>query len=140
MSRSGYSDEIDDQWSLIRWRGAVKQALSGKRGQAFMKEAIAAMDAMPIKELARDALQTPQGAYCTLGVVGAARGINLSSLDPEDIEAVAATFGISDAMAREIVFMNDEACWHDETPAHRWQRMRDWMCRWTAEPQPKDKP
>jgi hypothetical protein len=34
MSRSGYSDDIDsadDQWALIRWRGAVKSAIRGAR-------------------------------------------------------------------------------------------------------------
>lgn len=132
MSRSGYVDDIDDQWALIRYRGAVKQSLRGKRGQSFMKEALAAMDAMPVKELARDALRTEEGSYCTLGVVGAARGMDLATLDPEDIETVAAQFGISDAMAREVVFMNDEACWRDETPAQRWQRMRNWLAHWTT--------
>ncbi len=132
MSRSGYSDEVDDQWALIRWRGAVKQSLRGERGQAFMREALAAFDSMPIKELARDSLRTEEGAYCTLGAVGAARGMNLDALDPYDIEAVAAEFGISNAMAREIVYINDEACWHDETPAQRWHRMRGWLARWTT--------
>jgi len=47
MSRSGYSDDCDDQWSLICWRGAVKSAIRGKRGQAFLKEMLAALDALP---------------------------------------------------------------------------------------------
>jgi hypothetical protein len=38
MSRSGYSDAWDDDtWAIIRWRGAVKQAMNGARGQAFKR-------------------------------------------------------------------------------------------------------
>ena len=46
MSRSGYGDDIG-QWDLIRWRGAVQSAMCGKRGQAFLKEMLAALDALP---------------------------------------------------------------------------------------------
>lgn len=52
MSRSGYSEDWDgENWTFIRWRGAVKSALRGKRGQAFLREALAALDAMPEKRL-----------------------------------------------------------------------------------------
>jgi hypothetical protein len=37
MSRSGYSDDLEN-WSLIRWRGAVASAIRGRRGQAFLRE------------------------------------------------------------------------------------------------------
>lgn len=132
MSRSGYVDDNEDQWALIRYRGAVKSALKGARGQSFLRELIVAMDAMPIKELAQDQLKNASGSYCTLGVVGAARGIDLDALDPENIEGVAATFGLSDAMAREIVYQNDEAAWRAETPAVRWERMRKWAGSWLS--------
>lgn len=52
MSRSGYSEDYDgDHWDLIRWRGAVASSIRGKRGQAFLREALAALDAMPEKKL-----------------------------------------------------------------------------------------
>lgn len=44
MSRSGYNDDCDG-WALIRWRGAVNSAINGKRGQAFLRELVAALDA-----------------------------------------------------------------------------------------------
>ena len=37
MNRSGYTEE-GDNWSVVRWRGAVKAAIRGKRGQAFLRE------------------------------------------------------------------------------------------------------
>ena len=58
MSRSGYTDDFDDQWALIRWRGAVTSAIRGKRGQEFLREMAAAMDAMPEKSLSQKSLNT----------------------------------------------------------------------------------
>lgn len=46
MSRSGYSDDIDN-WDLIKWRGQVASAIRGKRGQLFLRELLAALDALP---------------------------------------------------------------------------------------------
>jgi hypothetical protein len=125
MSRSGYSDDCEN-WSLICWRGAVTSALKGKRGQAFLLELRDAMDAMPEKRLVADVLEA-DGQFCTIGVLGAKRGINMEALDPDDREGVAEAFGIAPALAAEIVFMNDEGSWNAETPEQRWVRMREWV-------------
>ena len=124
MSRSGYYDSCDG-WDLIRWRGAVASAIRGKRGQAFLREMIAALDAMPEKRLIVDALETETGDVCAIGAVGKARGIDMAGVDPEDREAVAKLFGIAEAMAAEIVYENDEWGGHN-SPENRWQRMRAW--------------
>lgn len=134
MSRSGYDDDCNG-WTLICWRGAVNSALKGKRGQAALLEIREALDAMPVKELAADSLVSADGQFCTLGALGAARGMPLSDLVPDDPEGVAEKFGIATAMVREIVFENDEypgmrgpdGKWGPETPEHRWQRMRKWV-------------
>lgn len=34
MSRSGYSDDCESQWSWIKWRGQVASTINGKKGQA----------------------------------------------------------------------------------------------------------
>lgn len=125
MGRSGYSDDCDDQWASIRWRGAVNSAIKGKRGQAFLRELIAALDALPEKKLVASQLEA-DGQFCALGAVGKRRGMDLQNMDPEDMPSVADSFGIADAMAREIVFTNDEACYYNETPEGRWRRMRAW--------------
>jgi hypothetical protein len=134
MSRSGYSDCYDlDHWSLIMYRGAVSRALSGARGQAFLKELIATLDAMPEKRLIAEAFKVEDGAACALGAVGLKRGTDLSDLnvDPMDDDGdgavvAAKRLGIAAAMAREIVWINDEGGRHDETPEQRWQRVRKW--------------
>jgi hypothetical protein len=108
MSRHGYSDGCDDNWALIRWRGAVNSAIRGKRGQQALKEIAAALDALPEKELASESLVTPDGEFCTLGALGRVRGMDMGQIDPDDREAVAKAFGISEAMAAEIMYLNDE--------------------------------
>lgn len=125
MSRSGYSDDCEN-WSLICWRGAVNSAIRGARGQAFLLELRDALEAMPEKRLVADVLEA-DGEFCTIGVLGAKRGINMEALDPGDREEVAGAFGIAPALAAEIVYMNDEGSWQAETPEQRWGRMRNWV-------------
>jgi hypothetical protein len=126
MSRSGYSDDCDG-WSLIRWRGAVTSAMRGKRGRDLLLELRDALDAMPEKVLIAHELVDATGSFCTLGVIGQARGLPLKDIDPEDSDQVAKHFGIAPALAKEIVFENDEGCWLDESPQERWKRMREWV-------------
>jgi hypothetical protein len=94
MSRSGYTDDYgdDDPLALGRWRSAVNNAIRGKRGQAFLHDLAATLDAMPEKKLSANVWD----------------------------EAVT-------AMAREIVYVNDEYGHYKTTPEKRWQIVRDWV-------------
>ena len=111
MSRSGYSDYIEDTWAHIRWRGAVESAIRGERGQALLRELIEALDAMPDKRLYAGSFATADGEFCTLGVVGARRGTKMDDLGDEDDcdpREVAKRFSIAPALASEIMYLNDE--------------------------------
>jgi hypothetical protein len=144
--RSGLSEDYADEDPLAagRWRAAVRSALYGKRGQAFLRDLAAHMDAMPVRELYANVWDEPQGPVCALGVVTRARGIDTSMHDPEDdqgAEIVAEALNIAPAMARTIVWENDDTYsrnvvgahgqtyWLNghEDPAQRWQRMRRWV-------------
>lgn len=135
MSRSGYSDDWDigSEWAMIRGRGAVTSAFRGKRGQAFLKEMLAALDALPEKKLIANVLEAESGAVCAIGAVGKARGLDMGKLDPEDYDTVAGTFGIATAMAREIVYMNDD-CYDRETPEQRFTKIREWIAAEIKQP------
>lgn len=127
MSRSGYTDEdCYDTWGMIRWRGAVRSAIRGKRGQAFLTEMLTALDTMEVKRLIKEDLARG-GEVCAMGAVGLARGIDMSGIDPEDYHSVAGTFGISEALVQEISYLNDERGPHLEPPEARYQRMRRWI-------------
>lgn len=123
MSRSGYSNDHDDL-ALGRWRGQVASAIRGRRGQAFLRELIEALDAMPEKRLIAHDLEHA-GSVCAIGSVGVRRGVDMRGLDPEDYDSVAATFGIAHQLAQEIVYLNDEA-YYGDTPEGRWRFMRSW--------------
>lgn len=129
MSRSGCTDDIDDQWALIRWRGAVASAIRGKRGQAFLREMIAALDAMPEKRLIVDELVSDRGC-CALGAVAIARGLDVSNVHAHSPSEVGAAFGIPRALAAEIEFENDDYFGFGDTREdadhYRWKRMRQW--------------
>ena len=127
MSRSGYVDDCDSDETGRQnlWWANVKRSMQSKRGQAFFREMASALDAMPVKELIADEI-VQDGSVCAIGAVAVARKLDVSDLDPEDAEAVAKAFRISEPMAREIVYANDE--WGpSETPSKRWVRMRKWV-------------
>lgn len=128
MSRSGYSTDCDNDFSLIRWRGQVASSIRGKRGQKLLVDLYKALDAMPIKELITDELETTDGSVCALGALGKVRGIDMKEVDVEDYHRVAKMFEVPHQLAQEIVFENDEAWFHyQETPAQRYTRMKKWV-------------
>lgn len=139
MSRSGYNDYFNDEiWQMICWRGAVKSAIRGRRGQAFLVEMLHALDSLPEKRLVSGDLQDAHGAVCAIGAVGVSRGMAVSKLDPEDYSSVAAEFNISEALTREIVFENDEVS-SRETPEQRFERMRQWVESLVLDQSPDDR-
>lgn len=115
-----------DDWDLIKWRGQVASAIRGRRGQAFLRDLLTALDELPEKVLISDELQDADGDVCAIGALGKKRGIDMAVLDPEDYDAVASVFGIAHQLAQEIVYLNDES-YYGETPQHRYERMRKWV-------------
>ncbi len=154
MSRSGYTeydgpyDDAESQWRYIRFQGALKSAVRGKRGQSFLRDLLAALDAMPDKRLAANVFVRDDGCACALGVLGAARGIDVErfNVDPPaegeeccdyypecacgdyepDHAAIAEAFGVAEILARQVISENDEFCRDD--PA-RWRAVRAWVAR-----------
>lgn len=124
MSRSGYSEDCENLWL---WRGAVERAIHGKRGQAFLREMADALDAMPEKVLIAGELINEDGECCAIGAVCKARGTDVSQIYYDDPNEVAKSIGVARAMAAEIAYENDEQGGSSETPAQRWQRIRQWV-------------
>jgi hypothetical protein len=128
MSRSGYYYDNDN---INLWRENVERTIKGKRGQAFLKDLLSALEAMPEKRLISGELVSNEGDFCALGVIGHTRKIDLSSVDPEDPDQVGDVFKISSMLAQEIVYINDE--WMEAyrldsmTPEERWSKVHEWV-------------
>lgn len=142
MSRSGYTDDYgdDDPLAMGRYRAAVASAMNGRRGQALLRELLAALDAMPEKRLEPGSFVQAGGGCCALGAVALARGMDVSDLEPQpsaeygwdddgevDAAAVGARFDVAESMAREVMYMNDEAvCWPHGS-VERFRYVRAWV-------------
>lgn len=124
MSRHGYSDDLD-VLDLGRWRGQVASAIRGKRGQAFLRALIEALDAMPVKELGSDDMVDADGCACALAALDKHRGGDPENLDPHDWESLGSEFNIAPQLAQEVMYINDE-CWPRNDKAKRWQEVRSW--------------
>jgi hypothetical protein len=125
-----------------RWNAQVRSATRGKRGQAFFRALVEALDAMPVKSLAPNSLETKEGAVCALGCLARHRGIDVKSLelgdpyteDPDeggewedsDWDKLSTTFDIAPQLAREVMYNNDEFGRSGEL---RWEHVRRWAAR-----------
>lgn len=127
MSRSGYTDDYaDDHWTLALWRGSIASAIRGRRGQAFFRGLVEALDSMPNKRLVYGDLETPDGDVCALGAKARHQSASLDPNDTENYEKLGATFDIAPRLTQEVMYENDEGSRPSETPEQRWTRMRKW--------------
>ena len=127
MSRSGYGDDDTGEYPVSLWMQAVKRAIHGKRGQAFLREMIEALDAMPQKRLIPHVLEE-DGGVCALGAVARKRGIDPKALVGGSNSYLSSRLGIAEALVCEIEYMNDEELWN-AAPERRWQEMREWAIK-----------
>lgn len=129
MSRADYDDNASNL-DCIRTRGAVMASIRGKRGQAFLRDLAAALDALPEHVLIPGQWVDSRGQYCALGAVAQHCGADVEEMAGEDFDVtdMARTLDIANALAREIVYINDEAGpYPAEKPEQRWQRVRKWV-------------
>lgn len=135
MSRSGYVEDYhgdDENLRFGRWAGRVASALRGKRGQKFLRDFVAALDAMPDKRLVTDELETAEGEVCGLGAVGRYRKIAMANVDVENHDTLGGLFDIAPCLAAEVMHQNDQdfiSRAHMDTPEQRWTRMRAWAVK-----------
>lgn len=136
MSRSGFNEgyDDDDQWRAALYQGQIASATRGKRGQALLRDILIGMNGMIVKRLIANELEEADGAVCAIGAAGRLRGVDMSKIDPDDADTVAAEFNVADCLAREIVWINDDLGPRGETPEQRFIRMRRWLRREIKDP------
>ena len=136
MSRANYSDDCEN---LELWRANVERTITGKRGQALLKEMEAALVALPDKALTCADMARPEDdSVCALGAVALKRGLDkgkdrltvlkeIAEKFPEGCEAeeLADEFGIASMLAREITYINDECA--PDGPQKRYEYVLKWV-------------
>lgn len=125
VSRHGYSDGGDN---VAMWRGIIASATRGKRGQAFFRSLVEALDGMADKRLVEGELENAEGSVCALGCLGKARGLAIGSVDTEDWDKLGELFDIAPQLAQEVMYVNDDS-WRVTTPEERWRSVRAWAGR-----------
>jgi hypothetical protein len=143
MSRSGFSDDYEEEFpgEVELASARVARSIAGKRGQAFLQRLLAEMDKMPVKALHAE-LFAEGDKVCALGVVAKARGVDMSTWDPEDDDTpiyAGEALNIATPMAREIIWLNDECSPRNETPSTRFDRVRTWVISNLAPPAPAER-
>jgi hypothetical protein len=125
--------------------GALRSAIRGNRGQQFLRDLVAGLDALPTPELSAGALEDEAtGRCCAFGAVRRYRGAAAVPLwfDPmeEDLDPphFAEPFDVAPALAWEVVETNEG--WSDSNMQaarrQRWERVRAWAVRHLAGVQP----
>ena len=128
MSRAGYITDGDyDPWACFKWKGQVASAIRGKRGQRLLLDLYKALEALPVKELVPNQLETPEGSVCALGALGKAKGLDMMAFDPYNYDALSDIFDAASPLIREIEFENDAGGAYAESPAERYERMKQWI-------------
>ena len=136
MSRSGFIENEDyDPYAVLsagRTMGRIASATRGRRGQLFLKKALAALDAMEDKRLAGDTFGVGDGGCMCLMTSIATETGNASAMSDVDLDdggsvcrAMAVQFDVAKVLVQDLVWTND-ASWR-ETPSMRWKRMRDFI-------------
>lgn len=138
MSRHGYSDDYEH---MALYRNAVERALAGARGQMFLRDLVAALEAMPERRLVHGfvpdrkpeepeyALEHEEGC-CGLGALARFRNLDTSQIDATDRQALGKAFGIAESLAAEAMFVNDDGA--PSAPEGRWTYVHAWAQRHIA--------
>jgi hypothetical protein len=146
MSRHGFSEGSGDKGedlAMGRWNAQVKSATRGKRGQAFFRALVEALDALPEKRLVPNSLETTEGEVCALGCLARHRGVDVKVLslgneefpdeewEDSDWDKLSELFNIAPQLAREVMYHNDEAGYlnGEDAGSARWQQVRKWAAR-----------
>lgn len=132
MSRVLYNE--DNIWAGIRWAGAAKKAIYGKKGQALLRELEAALLALPEPKLIDDEFATSEGDVCALGALAKARGFDANDMVYWEVEpeTAQAKLGMTFTLAWEIISQNDDGPFpgygaYRWTPEQRYQHVLRWV-------------
>lgn len=132
MSRSGFYEVDDWDRDLIlaigRVQARIASARRGKRGQAFLRKALAALDQMEDKRLAGGTFGVSGGCMCIMSSIATETG-KAAAIEGYDkycgevvCQRLARGFDVAHVLIQDLVWQNDEIAPSD--PVARWVFMR----------------
>ena len=134
MSRLYYDDDCDPSEEGLR-RGWLRSAIRGQRGQRFLRDLVAGLDALPTPELSSGALEDPEtGCCCAFGAVRRLRGPKNVPIwfhpEEEDMtpDSLAEPFDVPETLAWAVVQANEEifSSNTERDRRRRWAEVRAW--------------
>lgn len=151
MTSRIHEGEDFEPWMAGQQAGALRAAVRGRRGQAFLRELIDALDALPSQELAAGALEDPEtGCCCAFGAVARARawGQEEIGFDPMDGDIwrpecrLAEAFDVAETLAWQVIAENEALdSSNDRTwRRRRWRHVRNWAASEIESTKPSDEP
>lgn len=144
MNRSEYVDA--DSEEARKWRGKVNAAIRSKKGQAFLRELEEALLALPRKALIPNSI-AKDGCVCAFGAVAVFRKIKCAGKtfeealreieesyggedqgDPDfPAELAVGILGAPDALARELMAVNDDSGKYLQESGQRYLEVLSWV-------------
>jgi hypothetical protein len=134
MTRLYYDDDCNPSEEGLR-QGWLRSAIRGQRGQRFLRDLVAALDALPAPELSSGSLEDPEtGCCCAFGAVRRFRGPENVRLcfhpEEEDMtpDSLAEPFGVPETLAWAVVQANEEMSSGntERDRRRRWAEVRAW--------------
>ena len=138
MTRLYQYDCDFEPWMEGQQAGALQSAIRGNRGQQFLHDLVAGLDALPEPKLSAGALEDEKtGCCCAFGAVRRYRGPETVPLyfDPreEDLDPphFAEPFNVATALAWAVVEANEgwSASNSEFAMRQRWSTVRAWAVR-----------
>lgn len=115
MSRVHFNEDCDSPEAILdagRWENNLRRQIKGKRGQAFLRELLAALEALPSKRLIANAVARDR-EVCTLGALALKRRTDAG--EPR--------VDVLDDLAKLVVDDDDERAFDDDADV---EDMADW--------------
>lgn len=138
MSRLYQDDYGFEPWMQGQQAGALRSAIRGNRGQQFLRDLVAALNALPEPKLSAGALEDEEtGCCCAFGAVRRYRGTDAVPLyfDPQEKDLdpphFVEPFNVATALAWEVVEANEGRSVSNSEAAmrQRWSSVRAWAAR-----------
>jgi hypothetical protein len=132
--RFNYSEDEDFPGQFELWQANCQRSLSGKIGQAALRDLLAALLALPSKRLIANELDDGENV-CAIGALARYKGLPARTVEDADTQDVGIECGMPRLVAWKVVELNDvefdykwaEGKRIEYTPEERYSAVLKWV-------------